>query len=47
VETYNLVRLQYGHYAELWRDVRRATSRHDRLGYLFMPPTGSPDPPTV
>ena len=42
VETYNLVRLQYGHYAELWRDVRQATSWHDRLGYLFMPPDWQP-----
>ena len=42
VETYNLVKLPYGHYAELWRDVRQATSWHDRLGYLFMPPDWQP-----
>ena len=50
VETYNLVKLQYGHYAELWRDVRQAASWHDRLGYLFMPPDwqpGSAMSPTV
>jgi hypothetical protein len=38
VGTYNLVNLQYGHYADLWRDVREATSWRDRFGYLFMPP---------
>jgi sterol desaturase/sphingolipid hydroxylase (fatty acid hydroxylase superfamily) len=42
VETYNLFRLQYGHYADLWRDVRQASSWHDRLGYLFMPPEWQP-----
>ena len=30
------------HYAELWRYVRQATSWHDRLGYLFMPPDWQP-----
>jgi hypothetical protein len=44
VDTYNLVRLQYGHYADLWRDVRQAASWRDRLGYLFMPPDWQPGP---
>lgn len=44
VETYNLVKLQYGHYADLWHDVRLAASWRDRLGYLFMPPDWQPRP---
>jgi sterol desaturase/sphingolipid hydroxylase (fatty acid hydroxylase superfamily) len=43
VGTYNLVKLQYGHHADLWRDVRQATSWGDRVGYLFMPPEWEPE----
>jgi sterol desaturase/sphingolipid hydroxylase (fatty acid hydroxylase superfamily) len=42
VETYNLLKLQYGDYAELWSDVRHATSWRTRLGYMFMPPDWQP-----
>ena len=42
VNSDNLITLQYGHYAALWRDVRGATSWRDRLGYLFMPPDWQP-----
>jgi sterol desaturase/sphingolipid hydroxylase (fatty acid hydroxylase superfamily) len=42
VDTYNLVSLQYGHYAALWHDVRDAAGWRDRLGYLFMPPDWQP-----
>jgi hypothetical protein len=42
VDTYNLLALEYGHYADLWRDVRHAASWRDRLGYLFMPPDWQP-----
>jgi fatty acid hydroxylase family protein len=42
VNSYNLVKLQYGHYADLWHDVRHAASWRDRLGYLFMPPDWQP-----
>jgi sterol desaturase/sphingolipid hydroxylase (fatty acid hydroxylase superfamily) len=42
VETYNLMKLQYGDYAALWRDVRNADSWRTRLGYLFMPPGWEP-----
>ena len=46
VDTYNLLKLQYGHYAALWRDVRQASSWRTRLAYLFMPPEWHPaDPP--
>jgi hypothetical protein len=41
-DTYNLIKLQYGDYAELWRDVRAADTWHDRLGYLFGPPDWAP-----
>jgi sterol desaturase/sphingolipid hydroxylase (fatty acid hydroxylase superfamily) len=43
VATFNLIRLQYGDYAALWHDVRRASSWRDRLGYLFMPPGWQPN----
>jgi sterol desaturase/sphingolipid hydroxylase (fatty acid hydroxylase superfamily) len=42
VDTYHLLRLQYGDYVDLWRDVRAATSMRDRLGYLFGPPGWAP-----
>jgi len=42
VDTYNLVKLEYGHYADLWRDLKNATSWRHRLRYLFMPPAGNP-----
>jgi len=42
VETYNLFKLQYGDYADLWRDVRDARCWRDRIGYLFMPPGWAP-----
>lgn len=42
VETYNLIKLQYGDYADLWRDVRDARRWRDRLGYLFRPPGWAP-----
>jgi sterol desaturase/sphingolipid hydroxylase (fatty acid hydroxylase superfamily) len=44
VGTYNLLRLEYGDYVALWRDVRAATSWRDRLGYLFRPPGWTPSP---
>jgi sterol desaturase/sphingolipid hydroxylase (fatty acid hydroxylase superfamily) len=52
VGTYHLLRLQYGDYVDLWRDVRAATSWRDRLGYVFGPPGWTPelresDRPTV
>ena len=43
VGTYHLLRLQYGDYVALWRDVRAASRWRDRLGYLFRPPGWSPD----
>ena len=42
VDTYNLLRLQYGAYGELFRDVRDAWSWREKLGYVFMPPGWKP-----
>lgn len=42
VNTYNLIKLEFGDYAALWRDVRQARSWRDRLGYLFRPPGWQP-----
>jgi sterol desaturase/sphingolipid hydroxylase (fatty acid hydroxylase superfamily) len=42
VDTYNLLRLQYGAFGELFRDVHRATSWRHKLGYVFMPPGWQP-----
>ena len=46
VDTYNLLRLQYGDYVDLWRDVRAAAGWRDRLGYLFRPPGWRPGGPS-
>jgi sterol desaturase/sphingolipid hydroxylase (fatty acid hydroxylase superfamily) len=43
VETYNVLELEYGHYVDLWRDLRRADSWRDRVGYLFRPPGWAPE----
>jgi sterol desaturase/sphingolipid hydroxylase (fatty acid hydroxylase superfamily) len=42
VNTYNVLRLQFGEYAAIARDVRRARGWRDRLGYLFGPPGWTP-----
>lgn len=42
VGTYNLIKLQYGDYAALLRDVRGAACWRDRIGYLFRPPGWQP-----
>lgn len=42
VDTYNVLRLQYGAFAELFGDVHRAERWRDKLGYLFMPPGWHP-----
>jgi sterol desaturase/sphingolipid hydroxylase (fatty acid hydroxylase superfamily) len=46
VETYNVFSLQFGEYARLWRDVRRAARWRDRLGYVFGPPGWAPRTPS-
>jgi sterol desaturase/sphingolipid hydroxylase (fatty acid hydroxylase superfamily) len=42
VETYDLLTLQYGHYADIARDVRAARRWRDRLGYVLGPPGWQP-----
>ena len=42
VDTYNLIKLQYGEYARMFSDVRRAQNWRDRLGYVFGPPGWAP-----
>jgi sterol desaturase/sphingolipid hydroxylase (fatty acid hydroxylase superfamily) len=42
VDTYNLLRLQFGEYAAIAGDLRRARSWRDRGGYLFGPPGWRP-----
>jgi sterol desaturase/sphingolipid hydroxylase (fatty acid hydroxylase superfamily) len=42
VETYNLMKLQYGDYAQIVRNVRAADRLRDKLGYLFGPPGWEP-----
>ncbi|HEY0889499.1 MAG TPA: sterol desaturase family protein [Nocardioides sp.] len=44
VGTYHLLKLQYGDYAALLRDVRSADNWRDRLGYVFGPPGWEPTP---
>ncbi|MFL6108138.1 MAG: sterol desaturase family protein [Marmoricola sp.] len=42
VGTYNMIKLQYGDYAQIIRNVKAAGSFRDRLGYLFGPPGWEP-----
>jgi sterol desaturase/sphingolipid hydroxylase (fatty acid hydroxylase superfamily) len=42
VDTYNLLKLQYGDYAQIVRNVRAAERFRDKLGYLFGPPGWEP-----
>ncbi|MFT4298948.1 MAG: sterol desaturase family protein [Aeromicrobium sp.] len=45
VDTYNLLRLQYGHYADIARDVKGAATWRDKMGYIFGPPGWKPADP--
>ncbi|MEP6954553.1 MAG: sterol desaturase family protein, partial [Solirubrobacteraceae bacterium] len=42
IETYNPVRVAFGEFAALWRDVRGARRWRDRLGYAFRGPGWAP-----
>lgn len=42
VETHNLLKLQYGPFVDLFRDVRAAEGLRDKVGYVFMPPGWHP-----
>ncbi|MBD0323700.1 MAG: sterol desaturase family protein [Aldersonia sp.] len=42
IDTFNPVRIAFGEYAAIWRDVRGAQGWRDRFGYLFRGPGWSP-----
>ncbi|MGA8988238.1 sterol desaturase family protein [Aeromicrobium sp.] len=42
VDTYNVWSLQYGEYARIWNDVRRAPRLRDKVGYVLAPPGWAP-----
>jgi len=42
VETYNMLKLQYGDYGQIIRNVRASRSWRERIGYLFGPPGWEP-----
>lgn len=42
VNTYNMIKLQYGDYAQIVRNVRAARTFKDKLGFLFGPPGWEP-----
>ncbi len=42
VETYNLLKLQYGDYVDIARDVRSTRRWRNKLGYVFGPPGWTP-----
>jgi hypothetical protein len=42
VNTYNLLKLQYGDYVQMVRDVRSVKRFRDKLGYIFGPPGWAP-----
>ena len=44
VNTYNLLRLQFGEYAAIVRDLRGSTNWRSRLGYVLGPPGWTPAP---
>ncbi|MFT4188623.1 MAG: sterol desaturase family protein [Aeromicrobium sp.] len=47
VDTYNLLKLQYGHYGDIARDVKGARSLRDKMGYIFGPPGWKPADPAA
>jgi sterol desaturase/sphingolipid hydroxylase (fatty acid hydroxylase superfamily) len=47
IDTFNPVRIALHEWSAIARDVRRATTWRDRLGYVFGPPGWSPDGSTL
>jgi sterol desaturase/sphingolipid hydroxylase (fatty acid hydroxylase superfamily) len=43
IDTFNPTRVAFHEYMAIWRDVRRADSWHDRLGYMFGGPAWTPE----
>ncbi len=46
IETYNPVKVAYGEFAAIWRDVRAAECWRDRFGYAFRGPGWKPAEPS-
>ncbi len=44
VDTYHLLRLQYGDYVQMVRDVRAADGWRDKVGHVLGPPGWAPEP---
>ncbi len=44
VHSYNLVRIAFHEYVDIWRDLRRARSAREAWMFVFGPPGWSPDP---
>ena len=44
IDTYNPVRVAFGEFVNIWRDVRAADSWRNRLGYVFRGPGWRPEP---
>ncbi|UJA21991.1 sterol desaturase family protein [Thermoleophilia bacterium SCSIO 60948] len=42
IETFNPIKVAYGEFAAIWRDVRAARSLRDRLGFMFKGPGWEP-----
>lgn len=47
IGTFNPVRVAYGEFAAIWRDVRQAPGWRARLGYVFAGPGWQPEPSTA
>jgi hypothetical protein len=47
VNTYNMLKLQYGDYAQIIRSVRSTSSWRERAGYVFGPPGWTPSTPAT
>lgn len=47
INTFNPVKVAYGEYINIWRDVRAARSWRERLGYTFKGPGWKPDLPVA
>jgi sterol desaturase/sphingolipid hydroxylase (fatty acid hydroxylase superfamily) len=47
IDTFNPLRVAFHEYAAIWRDVRRAGSWSEALGYVLRPPGWSPDGRTL
>jgi sterol desaturase/sphingolipid hydroxylase (fatty acid hydroxylase superfamily) len=47
IDSFAPLHIAFHEWTALWRDLRSATTWHDRLGYVFRPPGWSPDGTTL